>query len=204
VTKIRDEIKIVTHKNSFVEYWITDYFRIKQAENTLFEFKQVKLIEGNLLSLLHWGTVHGYIRKDGKLIKEWIIRTPAALTKISQTEFVIEVAENGTTTLTVLSGEVDLSDLSMDKTVTVKENEKSTVQPGGTPSYPEPSSPNKIEKWWEITETTESASTLQGFAEGDYTWLIIVVTIAIAAIVAVLGRKRLRSSKVDTDRSRNT
>jgi len=195
VTKIRDEIKIITHKNSFVEYWISDYFRIRQGEETLFEFKQVKLIEGNLLSLLHWGTVHGYIRKDGKIIKEWLIRTPAALIKISQTEFVIEVAENGATTLTVLSGEVDLSDLSTNKTVTVKQNEKSTVQPGGTPSYPEPASPNKIERWW---ETTETASTPQGSAEGNYIWLVVVATVALAAlIVAVLARKKLGSSKVD-------
>lgn len=172
----------------------------------MFEFYQVKLTDGSLSSSLHRGTIHVYIRKDGKLIKEWLIRTPVASIKISQTEFVLEVAENGATTLTVLSGEVELSDVSKERTVIVKQNEKSTVRPGGIPSNPEPVDTNEIEKWWEITEateitetteTTESVPTFMEPLQQNYLWLAAVLALVVVLVVAVFAGKKLLSPKED-------
>ncbi|MEA3485559.1 MAG: FecR family protein [Candidatus Aerophobetes bacterium] len=77
------------------------------------------------------------------------IRTPVAAIGVRGTQFVTNVDKDGTTTLTVLEGSVEFSDLNKKKTVVVKKNQTSVVKPGGLPSEPAHINPGQIPRWWE-------------------------------------------------------
>ncbi len=77
------------------------------------------------------------------------VRSPQAVLSVRGTQFITRVEKDGTTTLTVLDGEVEFSDIQKRKTVLVKENQKSVVNPGGLPSEPVSIDPNQILRWWE-------------------------------------------------------
>ncbi len=150
IGEITETTKIVTHGNSYVEYWIEKYARITQGEKTLFEYKETKVTEGNLLSLLHQGIIHGFIAAGSGQI-DFYFKTPAALAYVSGTEFVLEAGEDSSTALTVLGGQAELSDLNRTKIVLVSTNQKSIVKPGGLPSDPATVDPGQIHKWWEAS-----------------------------------------------------
>jgi ferric-dicitrate binding protein FerR (iron transport regulator) len=65
------------------------------------------------------------------------------------TQFVTNVDKDRTTTLTVLEGSVEFSDLNKKKTVVVKKNQTSVVKPGGLPSEPVSIDEKRIPIWWE-------------------------------------------------------
>lgn len=77
------------------------------------------------------------------------MRSPVAALAVRGTEFVTSVDTDGTTTLTVLEGTVEFSDLNRETTVTVEENQMSVVNPEGLPSEPVSIDPNQIPRWWE-------------------------------------------------------
>jgi len=76
------------------------------------------------------------------------IRTPVSVIGPRGTQFVTSVEEDGTTTLTVLEGTVEFSDLDKKKTVVVKKNQRSVVKPGGLPAEPVSIDERRIPIWW--------------------------------------------------------
>lgn len=77
------------------------------------------------------------------------VRMPQAVCGVRGTRFITKVEKDGTTTVTVLDGEVEFSDKQMKKTVVVKKNQMATVKPGGLPSEPVSIDPGQTLKWWE-------------------------------------------------------
>ena len=75
--------------------------------------------------------------------------TPNALIELCETEFTLEVAEDGTTNLTVLNNTVEFTDRTLNKNVQIKRYQTSVIAPGGTPSSPASINPVEINKWWE-------------------------------------------------------
>jgi hypothetical protein len=175
LTEITDEFKVVSYENSHVEYYIVDYAIIKQGENTLFEFKEVRLTDGNLLSLLHWGKIQVDVWIGGM---HHTYYTPNALIELFETEFTLEVTEDGTTTLTVLNGTVEFTDRTLNESVQVSRYQTSVIVPGGTPSSPTSIDPVEIDRWWEW-EVTEK--------------LLLPAPLATAIIVIMIIGKRPKS-----------
>lgn len=86
------------------------------------------------------------LREEGHNFK---VQSPIAVAGVRGTKFITKVEKDGATTLTVLDGEVEFSDTEKRKTVLVKKNQKSTINPGGLPSEPVSIDPKLIPKWWE-------------------------------------------------------
>ena len=86
------------------------------------------------------------LREEGYDFK---VKTPQAGCGVRGTQFITKVGKDGTTTLTVIDGEVEFSDKQKRKTVLVKKNQKSVVKPGGLPSDPVSIDPKQIPRWWE-------------------------------------------------------
>jgi len=180
-TEITEVMRVITHERSYVEYWIEKYVRIRQGEKTVFEFKETKLIEGGLLSLLHRGTIYGFIGADRKI--DFFFKTPAALALVSGTEFILEVAEDSSTTLTVLGGEVEFSDLNRTKIVLVGRSQTSTVKLGGLPSESRSVDPAQIDRWWERS------------AEVPDPYLGTALALAVVSIASVLRKGDIKASQ---------
>ncbi len=81
--------------------------------------------------------------------QQFEIRTPVSIVGMRGTQFVTNVDKDRTTTLTVLEGSVEFSDLNKKKTVVVKKNQTSVVKPGGLPSEPVSIDEKRIPIWWE-------------------------------------------------------
>lgn len=112
----------------------------------------LELLESNAIRLtLQSGSMWLYVMSLRLSIsrEKFEVKTPIAIAGVRGTEFTIEVAEDGTTTLTVLEGIVEFSDLAQTKTVTVGQNQTSTMTPGGLPSDPAIIDPELIQRWWE-------------------------------------------------------
>lgn len=77
------------------------------------------------------------------------MRTPQAIAGVRGTQFLVNVEADGTTTLTVLEGTVEFSDLNEKKTVVVGKNQRSVVLPGGLPAEPISIDVERIPIWWE-------------------------------------------------------
>jgi len=130
--------EVITGKDGYVELLLEDGSIIELGPNS-----RLKL-EIDL----------GEIELDRGLIKiksdsPYKIYTPVSLIGVRGTEFTLEVEPNGTTTVIVLEGAVNFSDINLAKTVVVGEYQTSTVHPGGLPSDPSPIEPSQIDGWWE-------------------------------------------------------
>ena len=106
------------------------------------------------------------------------------------TEFVVEVTENGTTTLTVLSHVVDFSDIGGLKTVSVGENQTSVITPGSVPSEPVSLNPSQIDRWW------EGAGTSGAGALPIYAVAAAAIVVAVIVVTLLLLRKRPKSERL--------
>jgi hypothetical protein len=84
------------------------------------------------------------------------VYTPTAAGAVRGTEFTVEVAEEGTSTATVLEGVVEVCDLAETKTVLVVQYQTTTVEPNGVPSDPQSIDPNEIDRWWECVVDSDS------------------------------------------------
>lgn len=78
---------------------------------------------------------------------DYKVRMPQAVCGVRGTQFITKVKDG--TTLTILDGEVEFSDKAKKKTVIVKKNQISVVNPGGLPSDPVSIDPKQIPRWWE-------------------------------------------------------
>ncbi len=95
-----------------------------------------------------WGKVWAKIEKLGKGEKINFYGVTAC-TCIRGTEFVFEVEKDGTSSIIVIEGMVEFSDLGKKKLVIVKEKQRSILKQGKLPSEPEIIDLKKIIKWWE-------------------------------------------------------
>ena len=145
VRKTKDTLKIAT-KDGCVELYIKDYFCITGADGTEMEMSISKVIDGVISSELYQGSIQVDIWEGGK---HHHFSTQNAIVEVSGTNFTMEVSKDGTTTLTVLDGEVEFSDIKKKGTVIVKKNQRSVVKPGGLPTEPEAIEQNQIPRWWE-------------------------------------------------------
>lgn len=84
-------------------------------------------------------------------------------------DFLIETLADGTTTVHVFEGTVELSDAKGKTTVYVAEGYTSTCKPGGVPSAPVLFDPDAIDKWWEAEfEVPALAAYVMGRGEGEH------------------------------------
>ena len=80
-----------------------------------------------------WGKVRVII---GKLKGDFNIDTPTTAIGVRGTDFLLEVEKDGTSTVTVIEGVLEVSDLVKERTVFVKGGERLTVKPGELLSEP--------------------------------------------------------------------
>jgi len=145
IQKIHDKLKIVT-KDGCVELFIKEYFKINGLDGTKMEISVSKVLDGVIESNIYEGYIQVDIWEDDKHHQ---FTTKDAIVEVSGTNFTMEVSGDGATILTVLDGEVEFSDKKKRKTVVVKKNQISFVNPGGLPSEPVSIDPNQILRWWE-------------------------------------------------------
>jgi len=140
--KIKPNKLIKTDRKTHLEITMPSKDVIKVSQNTEVVIRSESLIE------VVKGKIHNLIKKLKPKTK-FYIQTPAAIAGVRGTEYVLEVEDDGTTTIIVLDGEVELSDKDNKKTVIVKKNQKSVVKTGDLPPSPEGIDPKNIFKWWE-------------------------------------------------------
>ncbi len=76
------------------------------------------------------------------------IKGPEAIAGVRGTRFVMEVAKDGSTTLTVMDGVMVFADRQLRKIVLVRDKQTSTVKPGQLPTDPVSIEEADIPKWW--------------------------------------------------------
>jgi hypothetical protein len=114
------------------------------GENTtatwLSDDELLKLYEGEMLAK---------IDRTGKCYELLEVQTPVANAGVRGTDYVVSVSEDGTTTVTVLDGEVDVSTRDGSDSVAVGTNERLLVTAAG---LDEPASidPAAIDRWWTV------------------------------------------------------
>lgn len=81
------------------------------------------------------GKIHSLIKKIKGRTK-FDSKTPTSTTGVRGTEYVIDVEDDGTTTLIVFDGEVEFSDKEGKKSVIVGKNQQSVCKPGDLPTEP--------------------------------------------------------------------
>ena len=137
--------RITTKEDSFTKIvYLDGVISLRQATSIILQETAIEFLSG----LIH-AKITGTPTK--KFLKEFT--TPWFSYTFRFTEFILEVAEDGTTTLTVLEGTVGCIDrftsLAWTQPVYVEQYQTLVVTPGETPSNPVPIDPSKIDRWWE-------------------------------------------------------
>lgn len=130
---------IITDKFTQRDIVVPNKGKVIIKPNSESKFKEDRLLEqilGEIISIIKPGV-------------DYKVRTPQAVLAVRGTQFITEVAEDGTTTLAVLDGEVEFSDILRRKTVLVKKNQSSVVKPTELPTEPVSINPKMIPRWWE-------------------------------------------------------
>lgn len=172
---------IVTGEDGKVELSWSDGTVVKIGENTKIEVVELKETESVLK--IWWGKLHTTIKKLKRKGK-FEIHVPPSGGRVSVrgTEFTLEVAEDGTTILTVLDGAAELSDLAKTKTVVVEQHQTSIVEPGGVPSDPVSIDPDQIDEWWGWEEEVPTPSPKEGICGPTAVLLIAMLPVAIYSL----------------------
>lgn len=130
---------IITDKFTQRDIVVPNKGKVIIKPNSECKFKEDRLLEQSL------GEIYSKIKPGGN----YKVQAPQAVCGVRGTRFITKVKKDGTTTLTVLDGEVEFSDKEKKKTVVVKNNQRSVCLQGGLPSEPVTIEPNLILKWWE-------------------------------------------------------
>lgn len=138
ITKFKKWDKIVTRPKSKVKIKLDGASNHCINENTEIRFKSENELE------LIFGEIYSKIKSGGN----YKVQMPQAVAGVRGTQFITKVKKDGTTILTVLDGEVEFSDTQKKKTVLVKKNQRSTINPKGLPSDPISIDHNQIPTWW--------------------------------------------------------
>lgn len=134
---------IITDKFTLRDIIVPNKGRIIVNPNSECKFSKDNLLE------LTWGELITIVKKLKGEGEDFRVESPQAVIAVRGTQFITKVKKDGTTTLTVIDGEVEFLDKQMRKMVLVKKNQKSVVKPGGLPSEPVSFDPKMIPKWWE-------------------------------------------------------
>jgi len=195
---------IITGENSQLELLVLDGTIIIVKENAKIEIADIleSLVERPTgVRRLFFGKIFVFMGIEPPWLRGWDVHTPSAVTSVRGTEFTLEVEIDGTTTLLVLEGVVEFSDLDGTKTVFVEQYQTSVVKPGDVPSEPVPIDPDKIDRWWE----TEKGIPAEGDAAEEgvpaeegmpMVWIVVPVICVVMALLALLyfrQRKRLKN-----------
>jgi hypothetical protein len=81
--------------------------------------------------------------------RKFEVRTPAAVTSVRGTEFVVREIPGKPTSVVVIDGTVAFSDIKGAKTVLVGAGQQSYLLPDGTPAEPTKANLQEMNKWWE-------------------------------------------------------
>ena len=195
---------IITGKDSQLELLLLDGTIIRIKENTKIEIADIfeSLVERPTGVLrLFFGKIWGSMGRLLTAWNGWDIITSDAVIAVRGTEFTLEVEIDGTTTLLVLEGVVEFSDLDGTKTVLVEQYQTSVVKPGDIPSEPVPIDPDKIDRWWETEEgiPAEGDAAEEGAPAEEgvlMVWIVVPVICVVIAILALLyfrQRRRLKN-----------
>lgn len=134
---------IITDKFTQRDIIVPNKGRIIVNPNSECKFSKDNLLELTMGELI---TIVNKLKEEGE---DFRVESPQAVLAPRGTKFITKVKKDGTTTLTVIDGEVEFLDKQMRKMVLVKKNQKSVVKPGGLPSEPVSFDPKMIPKWWE-------------------------------------------------------
>lgn len=144
---------------------------------------------------------------DKKIKKDYsgssMVLTPTAAITTDGTQFIVEVAQDGATTVTTLEGTVFVTDLASRKTVIVEMNHKITV-PKTSAGLGEQElqqglaviDPESINQWWVERAGTPNTGSGTLKRENMQFFLILVVISAIAIIIGTSIRRRYIKPKV--------
>lgn len=150
-------------------------------------FVIAKLTQAKLRLEEIWGKIKVLCTGDGGKWFEFL--SDEAVAKAVGTEFILEVAQGGTT-LTILEGAIEFSDLAKTEIVLVGENQSSVVTFGGTPSDPVSIDPAEIDRWWEWEEEAPAGVSLG---------TPLAVAVVVIVVLAMLYLRMRRRSKVQVE-----
>ncbi len=158
-TILRSGDEVRTGPNSKAVIELPDGHTIQLAPGSVFRV----LDEDNGIFELISGRIRAIIKKFAKRFE---VRTPAAVTSVRGTEFTLDVGNDGTTTVTVLQGSVEVRDLASNASVSLEPSQGITIPkvPGGLQQQDMRGrvttvTPGLIERWWEDLPTTSDVST---------------------------------------------
>ncbi|MCX6320920.1 MAG: FecR family protein [Bacteroidia bacterium] len=138
---IKPDEPIKTDKKTQLEITMPSKDVINVAQNTEAVIRSESLME------VVKGKIHAMIEKL-KVRGKFEYNTPAASFTVRGTEFELNVEDDGTTTLIVLDGELEFSDINKKKIMLVSKNQQVVVKPGEFPPLPVQIDPDKILRWW--------------------------------------------------------
>jgi hypothetical protein len=132
----------------------------------------------------------GFVYYEGSSEPGVKIDTPHATITNKHTQFEVTVTDAGTT-VNVIEGTVQVSDLNGTNTVNVDANQTATVPTGGIPQAPQALDTASLDRWWDKFITQQSSST--GFdLQGLMLYIIPVVAIVIVVVVVAVVFSRRR------------
>jgi len=124
---VHDRLRTGEDSRAAVEFGDASVLRIDELTEEEILSPQVATAKPTLN--LKQGSAYFFSREKSREVH---VQTPAANGAIRGTEFVVNVAANGSATFTVLDGEVEISN--SQGSVSVQSGERADVQPGGTPA----------------------------------------------------------------------
>jgi hypothetical protein len=139
---IKPSEPIKTDNKTQLEITIPSKDVIKVAQSSEAVIRSESLIE------VMKGKIYSLIKKLKPKTK-FEVKTPVCIAGIRGTEFQIEIEDDGTTTVIVLDGEVEVSDLENKKTVIVRKNQKAVTKHRELPSDPIEIEPHQVFNWWQ-------------------------------------------------------
>lgn len=149
--------------------------------------------------LLEWAVIKGvgFMRSASPglqpTLPDFEVKTPHARITEVHTMFEVIVSDAGTT-VNVIEGTVQVSDLNGNNTVNVNANQTTTVLAGGVPTTPTSFDPATVDDWWTTILTSPSGSSdslnsILPFLVGIIT--IIVVAVTLGVLITKRRRKQI-------------
>jgi hypothetical protein len=185
------------------EFWQTTFNDLKDFINETAPVYAIDCGLGNIIGC-QWGMIE-FIDKgtewfEEKMAKDFgksIVVIPTAVVVPLATEFTVQVADDGATTLTVLDGAAVAMDLASKKSVIVKANQKLTVPKTtaglGTVELQQglvSVDPASLDRWWDKKPVAASVD-----ASRDNIIKTMLFGVAIILIVVLFRRKQIFSKQ---------
>ena len=124
-----------TTSNGMIGFKDSSGTRIEMDTNTQIGMK--KLEEARRFYKVHAGITRFNVPKPGEAWQEIVIESLVCIVGVRGTDFIVKVEENESTEVSVLDGEVSVSDIEQKETVIVKPGQVSKVERNDIPSQPQ-------------------------------------------------------------------